>query len=158
MNFSDKLMELENIILLHMQLETRALGLLVSSYCCSTYRVANPFSSLGTFLSSSIGGPVSHSIADCEHLLLCLPGPDIPQKRQLYQGHFSKILLLYAMVSAFGGWLWDRSPDMAVTRWSILLLRTILKWKFLLVPHDADSHGVLLRQDPWEDMWSLERV
>jgi hypothetical protein len=29
-------------LLLHMQLETRALGVLVSSYCCSTYRVADP--------------------------------------------------------------------------------------------------------------------
>jgi hypothetical protein len=28
---------------LHMQLETRALGILVSSYCCSTYRVAAPW-------------------------------------------------------------------------------------------------------------------
>jgi hypothetical protein len=26
-----------------MQLETRAVGVLVSSYCCSTYRVADPF-------------------------------------------------------------------------------------------------------------------
>jgi hypothetical protein len=33
-------------------------GVLVSSYCCSTYRVAVPFSSLGTFSSSSIGGRV----------------------------------------------------------------------------------------------------
>jgi hypothetical protein len=31
---------------------------LVSSYCCSTYRVAVPLSSLGTFSSSSIGGRV----------------------------------------------------------------------------------------------------
>ena len=30
--------------LLHMQLETRALGVLVSSYCCSSYRAADPFS------------------------------------------------------------------------------------------------------------------
>jgi hypothetical protein len=37
-------------LLLHMQLETQALGVLVSSYCCSIYRVADPFSSLGTFL------------------------------------------------------------------------------------------------------------
>jgi hypothetical protein len=29
-----------------MQLETQALGILVSSYCCSTYRVADPFRSL----------------------------------------------------------------------------------------------------------------
>jgi hypothetical protein len=49
-------------------------GVLVSSYC-STYRVAVPFSSLGTFSSSSIGGPVIHPIADCEHPLLCLLGP-----------------------------------------------------------------------------------
>jgi hypothetical protein len=32
-----------------MQLETRALGLQVSSNCCSSYKVAGPFSSLGTF-------------------------------------------------------------------------------------------------------------
>ena len=33
-------------------------GVLVSSYCCSTYKVADPFSNLGTFSSSFIGGPV----------------------------------------------------------------------------------------------------
>ena len=36
---------------------------LVSSYCCSTYRVAVPFSSLGNFSSSSIRGCVTHPIA-----------------------------------------------------------------------------------------------
>jgi hypothetical protein len=50
---------------------------LVSSYCCSTYRVADPFSSLGNFSSSSIGGRVTHPIADCDHPLLCLLGPGI---------------------------------------------------------------------------------
>jgi hypothetical protein len=35
--------------LLHMQLETQFWGVLVSSYCWSSYRVANPFSSLGIF-------------------------------------------------------------------------------------------------------------
>jgi hypothetical protein len=64
-------------LLLHMQLETRALGVLVSSYCCSTYRVADPFSSLGTFSSFSIGGPVFHPIDDCEHPLLYLPDTGI---------------------------------------------------------------------------------
>jgi hypothetical protein len=49
-------------------------GVLVSSYCCSTYRVADPFSSLGALSSSSIGGPVFHPIDDCEHPLLYLPG------------------------------------------------------------------------------------
>jgi hypothetical protein len=58
-------------LLLHMQLESRALWVLVSSYCCSSYRVADPFSSLGTFSSSSIGGLVFHPIDDCEHPFLC---------------------------------------------------------------------------------------
>jgi hypothetical protein len=30
-----------------------SVGVLISSYCCSTYRIADPFSSLGTFSSSS---------------------------------------------------------------------------------------------------------
>jgi hypothetical protein len=64
-------------LLIHMQLETRGLGVLVSSYCCYTYRVADPFSSLNTFSSSSTGGPVFHPIADCEHPLLYLPGTGI---------------------------------------------------------------------------------
>ena len=69
-------------LLLHIQLETRALGLLVSSYCCSSYRVANPFCSLGTFCISTIGGPVFHPIDDCEHLLLYLPGSGIASQER----------------------------------------------------------------------------
>jgi hypothetical protein len=37
-------------------------GALVSSYCWSSYRIADPFSSLGTFSSSFIGGPVFQPI------------------------------------------------------------------------------------------------
>jgi hypothetical protein len=37
-----------------MQLKTRVPGVLVSSYCCSTYRVADPFSSLGAFSSDCL--------------------------------------------------------------------------------------------------------
>jgi hypothetical protein len=50
------------------------LGLLVSSYCYSIYRVANPFSSLVTFSSSFTRGPVFHPIDDYEHPLLYFPG------------------------------------------------------------------------------------
>jgi hypothetical protein len=60
-----------------MQLEIQALGVLVSLYCCSTYRIADPFSSLGTSSSFSIGGPVFHLIDDYEHPLLYLPGTGI---------------------------------------------------------------------------------
>jgi hypothetical protein len=45
--------------------------------CCCTYRVADPFSSLGIFSSSSIGSPVIHPIADCKHPLICLLGPGV---------------------------------------------------------------------------------
>jgi hypothetical protein len=69
-----------------------ALGVLVSSYCCSTYRVADPFSSLGTFSSSSIGDPVFHPIADCEHPLLCLLGPGLVSQETAISGSFQQNL------------------------------------------------------------------
>jgi hypothetical protein len=69
-----------------MRLETRALGVLVSSYRCSSYRVADPFISLGTFSSSSTGGPVFHPIADYEHSLLYLPGTGIASQEIAISG------------------------------------------------------------------------
>jgi hypothetical protein len=65
--------------LLHMQLETQIWGggVLVSSYHCSSYRVADPFSSLSTFSSSFIRGPVLHPMDYCENPLLYLPGTGI---------------------------------------------------------------------------------
>ena len=73
-------------LLLHMQLETQALVVLVSSNCCSTYRVVDPFSSLGTFSSSFIRGPVFHPIDDCEHPLLYLPGIGITSQEIAISG------------------------------------------------------------------------
>jgi hypothetical protein len=61
----------------HMQLEAQLWGILVRSYCCSSYRVADPFSYLGAFSSSFIRGPVFHPIDDYEHPHLYLPGPGI---------------------------------------------------------------------------------
>ena len=78
-------------LLLHMQLEIRALGEQVSSYC-STYRIADPFSSVSTFSSSSNGGPVFHPIADCEHPLLCLPGTGIASQETAISGFFQQNL------------------------------------------------------------------
>jgi hypothetical protein len=79
-------------LLLHMLLETWALGVLVSSYCCSTYRVADPFSSLVTFSRSFIGGPVIHPIADCEHPLMCLLGPGIASYETAISGSLQQNL------------------------------------------------------------------
>jgi hypothetical protein len=78
--------------LLHMQLETQLWGVLVGSYCCSFNRVANPFISLGTFSTSSIGGPVFHPIDDCEHPLLYLPGTDIASQETALSGSFQQNL------------------------------------------------------------------
>ena len=67
-------------------------GVLVSSYCCSTYRVAVPFSSLGNFSSSSIRGRVTHPIADCDHPLLCLLDPGIVSQERAISGSFQQNL------------------------------------------------------------------
>jgi hypothetical protein len=72
--------------LLHMQLEIQFWGLLVSSYCCSSYRVADPFSSLDTFSSFSIGDPVFHPIDDRESPLLYFPGTGTTSRETAISG------------------------------------------------------------------------
>jgi hypothetical protein len=47
---------------------------------------------LGAFSSSSIGGSVVHSIADCEHPLLCLLGPGIVSQETAISGSFQQNL------------------------------------------------------------------
>ena len=82
-------------LLIHMQLEIRALGVLVSSYCCSTCRVAHPFSSLGAFSSFFIGGPVIHPIDDCKHPLLYLPGTGIASYETAISGSLPLFFCCY---------------------------------------------------------------
>jgi hypothetical protein len=43
-----------------------------------------------------------------------------PHTKQLYQGPFSKILLVYEKVSGFSGWLWDGSLGVVVSGRAIL--------------------------------------
>ena len=47
---------------------------LVGSYCCSSYGIANPFSSFSPFPNSSTGVPVLSLIVGCEHPPLYLSG------------------------------------------------------------------------------------
>jgi hypothetical protein len=61
-------------------------GVLVSSFCCSTYRVAVPFSSLGNISSSRIGDRVTHPIADCDHPLLYFLGSGIVSQERAISG------------------------------------------------------------------------
>jgi hypothetical protein len=79
-------------LLLHMQIETQALRVLVSSYSCSTYRVADPFSSLGAFSSFSIVGPVFNLKDDCERPLLYLPGIGIASYETAISGSLQQSL------------------------------------------------------------------
>jgi hypothetical protein len=72
--------------------DTSSGGVLVSSYCCSTYRVADPFISLGTLSSSIIGVPVFYPIADCEHPLLYLPVTGIVSQETAISGSFQQNL------------------------------------------------------------------
>jgi hypothetical protein len=56
-------------------------GVLIGSYCCSSYGNANLFSSLGPFSSSSIGDPVLSPMIGWEHPPMYLSGSGIgPQE------------------------------------------------------------------------------
>ena len=124
-------------LLIHMQIETQALGVLVSSYCCSTYWVADPFSSLGTFSSSSIGGPVFHPTADCEHLLQCLPGNGIASQeiaisrsfQQNLAGVCKSVCIWWLIMGWTSGWgnLWMVHPFVSAPNFvSVTASRSIL--------------------------------
>ena len=76
-------------LLIHMQLESRAPGYWL------VHNVVAPTGlqiSLAPFSSSSIGGPVIHPIADCEHPLLCLLGPGIVSQETALSGSFQENL------------------------------------------------------------------
>ena len=101
--------------LLHMQLETpvspcvffdwwfspKELGG-TDSYWCSSYGVANPFSLLSTFSSSSIRGPVFPLMDDCEHPLLYLPGSVRASQKTAISGSHQQALV----VICHSIWVW----------------------------------------------------
>jgi hypothetical protein len=65
------------------------------------------------------------------HLCIC-QAPAEPLRRQLYQAPVSKLLLASAIVSGFGGCLWDGSPGGAVSAWLFpqSLLHTYFPFKY----------------------------
>jgi hypothetical protein len=98
--------------LLHIQLETQLWGLLVSSYRCFFYRVADPFSSLVTFSSSFIRGRVFHPIDDCEHPLLYLTGIGLDSQerampgscQQSLSGIYNSVWICWLYMEWIPGW------------------------------------------------------
>jgi hypothetical protein len=106
-------------------------GVLVSSQCCCTYRVADLFSSLATFSSSSIGSPVIHPIADCEHPLLCLLGPGLVSQETAISGSFQPTLAsvwqwCHRLEANYGmdPWIWQSldSPSFCLSSKLFLML------------------------------------
>jgi hypothetical protein len=104
-----------------------ALDMLVSSYCCSSYRAVDPFSSLGAFSSSSIGGPVFHPIDDCEHPPLYLPGTGIASQETAISGSCQQNLAGICN-SVWVWWLfWGWIP-----RSLLLLMRSLFLYLYLM--------------------------
>jgi hypothetical protein len=68
-------------------------GVLVSSYCCSSYGAANLFRSLGPFSSSLIGDPMLRSMDNCEHPLQCLSGTGRASQERALSGSFQQALI-----------------------------------------------------------------
>jgi hypothetical protein len=75
-----------------MQLESRAPGYWLVHNVVPPIGLQIPLASLGTFSSSSIGGPVIHPIADCEHPLMCLLGPGVVSQETAISGSFQQNL------------------------------------------------------------------
>jgi hypothetical protein len=75
-----------------MQLESRAPGYWLIHNVVPPIGLWDPFSSLGIFSSSSIGGPVIHPIADCEHPLMCLLGPGVVSLETAISGSYQQNL------------------------------------------------------------------
>jgi hypothetical protein len=134
-----------------MQLETRALGVLVSSYCCSTYRVADPFSSLGIFSSSSIGGPVFHPIDDCEHPLLYLPGTGIASQEIAISGSCQENLV--GICNSV--WVWWLIVGW-IFRWDSLwmVLPSVSAPNFVSVTPSMGILFPILRRNEVSTLWS----
>ena len=72
-----------------MQLESRAPGYWLVHNVVPPIGLQIP---LAPFSSSSIGGPVIHPIADCEHPLLCLLGPGTVSQETALSASFQQNL------------------------------------------------------------------
>ena len=134
-----------------MQLETQALVILVSSYCCFTYTVADPFSSLCTFSSSSIGVPVFYPIDDCEHPLLYLSGTGIASQEIAISGS-CHLNLARICNSVRGLWLYMGW----IPAWSSLwmVLPSISDPNFVSVTTSMGIFFPILRRSKVSTLWS----
>jgi hypothetical protein len=96
-----------------------AMGLLVGSYCYSSYGAANPLSSFSPSPNSSIGIPLLNPMVDCEHPHLFWSGTDRAFQGTSIPGSCQEALLGISIVSGFGGCIWDGSLGGAVSLGSL---------------------------------------
>jgi hypothetical protein len=68
-------------------------GVLVGSYCGSSYGAADPFSSLGPFSGSSIGNLVLSPMDGCKHSPLYLSGTVRASQETAISGSYQKALV-----------------------------------------------------------------
>ena len=126
-------------------------GVLVGSYCCSTYRVAEPFSSLGTFFSSYIGDPVFHPIDDYEHPLLYFLGTGIASPETAISGFFQQNLSGICN-SVWNWWLYMGQ----IPRWGSLwmVFPSVSAPNFVSVTPSMCILFSILRRDQVSTLWS----
>jgi hypothetical protein len=113
---------------------------MVSSYC-------SPFSSLGTFSSSFIRGPVFHPIDDCEHPLLYLSGTGIASQQIVISGSCQQNLAGICN-SVWVWWLfmgWD-------SLW--MVLPSVSAPNFVSVTPPMDILFLILRRNKVSTLWS----
>ena len=80
----------------------------------------NPLGLPGCFSGFFIGELLLHSVDDCEHPLLYLPGTGGASQETVISGSRHQALVGICLVTGFGGSLWDGSPGGAVSGWSFL--------------------------------------
>jgi hypothetical protein len=93
-------------------------GVLIGWYCCSSYKIANPFSSFTLSPNSSIRVPMLSPMVGCH---ICI-GQALAEllKGQSYQAFVNKCFLASAIVWGFGVCRWNGSLGGAVSGWSFL--------------------------------------
>jgi hypothetical protein len=126
-------------------------GVPISSYCCSSYRAADPFSSLGTFSSSFIGCPVFHPIDDCEYPLLYLPGTGIASQEIAISGSCQQNLA--GICNSV--WVWWFFMGW-ILKWSSLwmVLSSVLTTNIVSVTPPTGILFPILRRSEVSALWS----
>jgi hypothetical protein len=86
-------------------------GGLIGWWCCTSYRVANPFSSFTPFLTPSLWTPCSIQwLAVTLRFFTCQVLTE-PFRKQLYQPPVSMHFLAFTIVSGFGDCIWYGGMD-----------------------------------------------